>query len=147
MNSRSPSLGLRVNPRTVLRRDSHASLRSVYHRGANPTHTEPPDRHRRGGTADRAPNGQHDLTLHVEYAERGNEYGILFIFSLYCENRHLEYVRIHVIYRVTQAGYIIRIRMAASPEYVDTYSTGRVNPGSRDGARIHWWQGRSFCGG
>jgi len=23
------------------------------------------------------------LTLHVEYAERGNQYGILFIFSLY----------------------------------------------------------------
>jgi len=39
------------------------------------------------------------LTLHVEYAERGNEYGILFIFSLFYEYIHLQYVRIHVIYR------------------------------------------------
>jgi len=39
-------------------------------------------------------------TLHVEYAERGQEYGILFILSLCCEYRNLEYVRILVIYRV-----------------------------------------------
>ena len=49
------------------------------------------------------------LTLHldVEYAERGKEYeyGILFIFSLFCEYMHLEleYARIHVIFRVNQA--------------------------------------------
>ena len=35
--------------------------------------------------------------LHVEYAERRNEDGILFIFSLFCEYSHLECVRIHVI--------------------------------------------------
>jgi len=39
-------------------------------------------------------------SLHVEYAERGDEYGILFIFSLFCECGQLEYVRIHAIYRV-----------------------------------------------
>jgi len=42
-------------------------------------------------------------TLHVEYAEQGRQHGILFIFSLVCEYIHLEYVRIHVIYRVNQA--------------------------------------------
>jgi len=44
---------------------------------------------------------------------RGNEYKILFTFSLFCEYIHLEYVRIHVIYRVTQAEYVIRIRVVA----------------------------------
>jgi len=39
-------------------------------------------------------------------AERGKEYGILFIFSLFCEYLHLEYVRIHVIYRVNQVEYV-----------------------------------------
>jgi len=38
--------------------------------------------------------------LHVESAEPGIEYGILFIFSLFCEYAHHEYARIHVIYRV-----------------------------------------------
>ena len=46
--------------------------------------------------------------LHVEYAERGNEYRILFIFSLLCEYVSLAYVRINVIYRVHQAVYVIR---------------------------------------
>ena len=45
-------------------------------------------------------------TLHVEYAELGNEYGILFIFSLFCEYTYLEYVRIHAIYRVDQVEYV-----------------------------------------
>jgi len=66
------------------------------------------------------------VTLHVEYAERGNKYGILFIFSLFCEYRTLEYVRIHVIYRVDQAECGIYILVAASHEYVNTYSTRRV---------------------
>jgi len=43
-------------------------------------------------------------TLHVEYSKRGNEYGILYICSLFCEYTYLEYVRIHVIYRVYQRG-------------------------------------------
>jgi len=37
------------------------------------------------------------LTLHAEYAERITQYGILFIFSLFCEHVNLEYVRIHVL--------------------------------------------------
>jgi len=41
------------------------------------------------------------ITLRVEFAERGNNYGILFRFSLFCEYIHLEYARVHVIYRVT----------------------------------------------
>jgi len=64
--------------------------------------------------------------LHVEYAERGKEYGILFIFSLFCEYIHLEYVRIHVIYRVDQTEYGIHILVVALQEYVNIYSTRRV---------------------
>jgi len=54
------------------------------------------------------------------------EYGILFIVSLFCECIHPEYVRFHGIYRVNQAEYGIRILVAASQEYVNTYSTRRV---------------------
>ena len=61
--------------------------------------------------------------LHVEYAERGNEYGNLFIFSLLCKYVRLEYVRIHVIYRVHQAEYVIHILVVAPQEYVNPYST------------------------
>jgi len=50
------------------------------------------------------------LSLHVEYAERGTEYGISFIFSLFREYMHLEYVRIPVIYRVDQVEYVIQRR-------------------------------------
>jgi len=39
-------------------------------------------------------------TLRVEYAERGNAYSILFMFSLLCEHIDFEYVRFQVIYRV-----------------------------------------------
>jgi len=38
--------------------------------------------------------------LYVEYAERGKEHGILFTLILFCEYMDLEYVRIHVIYRL-----------------------------------------------
>jgi len=48
------------------------------------------------------------------------------MFSLLYEYSNLEYVHIYVIYRDAQAEYIIRIRMAASQEYVNTYSTCRV---------------------
>jgi len=37
----------------------------------------------------------------------------------------------HVICRVNQTEYVIRIVMAASPEYVNTYSTHRVGLLSR----------------
>jgi len=42
--------------------------------------------------------------LHVEYAEGGKEYRILFIFSLLCEYTHLEYVRVHVIVQGSAGG-------------------------------------------
>ena len=67
--------------------------------------------------------------LYVKHAERENEYGILFIFSLLCVHIHLEYVRIHVIYRVNQAEYVIHILVVASQEYVNIYSTRRVEEG------------------
>ena len=69
---------------------------------------------------------KHAIVLYVEYVERRTRYGILFIFSLFCEYINLEYVRIHVIYRVHQAEYAILIPMAAPQEYVNTYSTRRV---------------------
>jgi len=65
-------------------------------------------------------------TLHVEYEERGKEYGLLFIFRLFCEYIQLEYVRIHVIYRVNQAEYGIHILVVAPQEYLNIYSTRRT---------------------
>jgi len=56
----------------------------------------------------------------------GIKYGILFMFSLFYEYRNLECVRIHVICRVNQAEYVIRILVAAPQECVNTYSTCRV---------------------
>jgi len=70
--------------------------------------------------------------VHVEYAERGTEYGILFIFSLFCEYIHLEYIRIHVIYRVNQAEHGIPILVIAPQECVKIDSTGRVGRGTRE---------------
>jgi len=52
--------------------------------------------------------------------------GILFIFSLFCENITLEYVRIHVIYRVNQAEYVIHMLVVAPQEYVNIYPARRV---------------------
>jgi len=69
--------------------------------------------------------GERLATLHVEYAERRIEYGIIFSFSLY-EYTHLEYVHIHVIYRVNKEKYAIRIPTAAPQEYLNTYSTRRL---------------------
>jgi len=63
---------------------------------------------------------------HVEYAERRTKYGILFIFSLFSEYIKLEYVRVPVMFRVNQAKHGIHILVAASHEYVNTYSTRRV---------------------
>jgi len=60
--------------------------------------------------------------LYIEYAERRNEYGILFTFSLFCEYPRLEYIRIHGIYRVRQAEYGIHILVVAPQEYVNIFS-------------------------
>jgi len=72
-------------------------------------------------------HSEHTSTLHVEYTERGTEYGILFIFSLFCEFSHLQYVRIHVMYSVDQAEYDIHILVVAPQEYVNIYSTRRTS--------------------
>jgi len=45
------------------------------------------------------------------------------MFNLFYEYTHLAYVRICVIYRVTQAEYVICILMAASQEYVYLFNT------------------------
>jgi len=47
------------------------------------------------------------------------------MFSLFCEYIWLEYLRIHVIYRVNQAEYGIHILVVAPQEYVNIYSTRR----------------------
>jgi len=65
-------------------------------------------------------------SLHVEYLEQRTKCGILFIFSLFSEYNNLEYVPVPVMYRVNQAEYAIHILVAASQEYVTTYSTRRV---------------------
>jgi len=66
------------------------------------------------------------LLLHVETAKRGQDYGILFIFSLFCEYINLDYVRVPVVYRANQAEYGIHILVVAPQEYVNVYSTRRV---------------------
>jgi len=48
------------------------------------------------------------------------------MFSLFCEYIHLEYVRIHGIYRVDQAEYVIHILVVAPHEYMNIYSTRRT---------------------
>jgi len=45
--------------------------------------------------------------------------------SLFCEYIHLEYVRIHAIYRVHEAEYGIHVLEVAPEEYVNMYSTRR----------------------
>ena len=50
----------------------------------------------------------------------------LFRFGLFCEYSNLEYVRIHAIYRVHQAGCAIHIPADAPPEYVNMYSPIRT---------------------
>ena len=72
---------------------------------------------RRGGWVTDAARVAH---RHVEYAELRKKCGILFMFGLLCEYSNLEYVRVYVIYRVTQA------------ECVNSYSCGCL-PGIRHG--------------
>ena len=68
----------------------------------------------------------HLVALHVEYAGGRVKYGLLFRFSLFYEYSNLEYAHFHVIYKVDQAEYGIRILVDASQEYVNTYSTCRT---------------------
>jgi len=64
--------------------------------------------------------------LRVEYAERPPKYGTLFIHSLFYEYINLEYVRMHAMFRVNQAGYGIHIVVAAPRENANTYLTRRL---------------------
>jgi len=66
------------------------------------------------------------LTLRVEYVKQRNRYGILFILSLFREYTHLEYVHVHVVYRVNPAEYVMHMLVVAQPEYVNIYSTRRL---------------------
>jgi len=50
----------------------------------------------------------------------------LFMLSLFCEYGNLQYLHVHVIHRVNQAEYGIRIRVAASQEDVNLFLTRRV---------------------
>jgi len=47
----------------------------------------------------------------------------MHVFGVFCENIHLEYIHIHVIYRTNQAEYGIHIRVVAPQEYLNIYST------------------------
>ena len=49
---------------------------------------------------------------------------------------NLEYVPVPVMYRVNQAQYVIHILVAASQEYVNTYSTRRVRGQRVDGVAV-----------
>jgi len=56
--------------------------------------------------------------------QRGEKkHEILFILSPFYEYSNLRYIHVH---RVHQAEYGIHIRVAASQEYVNTYSTRRL---------------------
>jgi len=54
------------------------------------------------------------VCIHVEYAGGRINYGILFIFSPFYQYSTLECVHIHVVYRVNQVEYGIRVLVAAS---------------------------------
>ena len=57
---------------------------------------------------------KHGLSAYMFNTRRGRiKYSLLFIFSLFYEYSNLEYVHIHVIYRVKQAEYVIHILLAA----------------------------------
>ena len=80
----------------------------------------------RGATHRARPRSPKETDGNVcEYAERGRQYGIRCILSLFCEYIHLEYVRIYIYYRVSQAEYVIHILVVAPQEYVKIYSTRR----------------------
>jgi len=80
-------------------------------RGFLPTHNQSSPVHTLQALLLKTPN------LHVEYVAGRIKYGILFISSLCYEYSSLEYVHTHVIYRVDQAEFVIRILVAASQKY------------------------------
>jgi len=50
---------------------------------------------------------------------------------------HLDYVRIHAIYRVHQAEYVIHILVVAPEKYVNIYSTPRRITKTKSLGAIH----------
>jgi len=58
---------------------------------------------------------------------RNEENATIFYSNLvcFCAYIYLEYVRIHVIYRVHQPEYVVLILEVAPQEYVNIYSTRR----------------------
>ena len=66
-----------------------------------------------------------DRILHVEYVERITTHGIVLMFSPVYEHSNFEYKHVPVEYRVYGAECGTHIRVAASQEYVNTYSTCR----------------------
>jgi len=70
-------------------------------------------------------NNSHSKVTKPNMLNTRNEERILFIVCLFYEYIHLEYVRIHLIYRVNQAEHVIHIRVLAPQEYVNIYSTCR----------------------
>jgi len=70
------------------------------------------------------------------------KYGVLFIFSLFCEPINLEYVRVCVIHRIYQAEYVIRIRVAVTGirEYVfNTQGCNAPSTGEQPEERARGW--------
>jgi len=63
--------------------------------------------------------------LHA-YMLNMRKYDILFTFSPIYEYTNLDYEHVPVQYRVHQAEYGIHMHVAASREYVNTYSTRRM---------------------
>jgi len=65
--------------------------------------------------------------LHVEYAIRRINDGIIFTSSLFYKYSSLESVRVPIQCRVHQAEYVIHILVAVSQVYVNTFSTCRFS--------------------
>ena len=63
--------------------------------------------------------------LNTRNEEPNNEFSSYL--ACFCEYIHLEYVRIHIIYRVNQAEYVIHTIAVAPQEYVNIYSTRRIH--------------------
>jgi len=68
----------------------------------------------------RAPRGPLSYMLNTRRGRINHD--ILFRLGLFYEYSNLEYVRTHVIYRVDQAEYDIRILVVAPQKYVKIYS-------------------------
>ena len=66
-----------------------------------------------------------DTGTHTRTTRPPNEHLPQALNNAQREHIHLEYVRIHVIYRVNQADYVIHVLVVAPQEYVHIFSTRR----------------------